>query len=93
MFAHSRKQPIDGLVTLAGDQELFGGEPRDDFGSRFPHDHLLLDSGRLPTVRRRPIGLESKDHPFLDDLTRFSPNKSADDWFLPNREANPMPEL
>ena len=55
-------------VALAGDEQLLGRELRDHLAPVGGHDELLLDAGRRPAVRRRPVGLQGEDHALLEWL-------------------------
>ena len=70
-FPGRRQWAGGGVVPLAGDEQLFRGEARDDLGAVLGHHQLLFDARRRPSVRRRPEGLQRKDHVFLDHLGMF----------------------
>src|SRR5581483_12206482 len=49
-----------------GDEQLLGGEQRDDARALVGHDDLLLDARGREAVARRAVGLEREHHALLD---------------------------
>src|SRR5262245_48696454 len=65
-LAHCGQPAFHGHVLRAGDEELFGRKPRDDFVARLRHHDLFLDARGAPAVLGRPERFEREDHSRLD---------------------------
>src|SRR6266702_3095391 len=83
---------LSGLI-LIGNEQLLGGEERDDLGAGRSDDDLLLDARRRVAVARRAVGLEREDHALLELKRVLERDEAADDRALVQRHAQPMAEL
>src|SRR5437773_4379351 len=92
-LAHRGQRAFNGLIALAGDQQLLGGEARDHFRARLRYDQLLLDARRLRAIWRRPVSLKRKNHALLDHVGMLRRDQSADHRLLPDRETDTVPKL
>src|SRR6266567_6845390 len=81
-----------GLIFI-GNEQLLGGEERDDLGAGRSDDDLLLDARRRVAVARRAVGLEREDHALLELKRVLERDEAADDRALVQRHAQPMAEL
>src|ERR1700757_2913548 len=87
-LARSRQRTVHREVVSARNQKFFGREARDDFVARRSDHDLFFNASGAPSVRRRPERLQRENHSRLDLTGMVERHESADDWLLPDREAN-----
>src|SRR4051794_36000178 len=87
------ERAADGVVRLAGDDEVLRREARDHLAAVLRDDELLLDARSRPAVARRPERLEREDHALADLLGVLDRDEPAEDRLLPDRQPDAVAEL
>src|SRR5207248_10531877 len=85
--------PVAGALIRIRDHELFGGEEGDHLVPRCRYHDFLFDARRRMAVRRWAVGLEGKDHAFLELDGVVQGVEPADDGALVQRQAETVSKL
>src|SRR5690606_36301537 len=81
------------VAPATGDEQVLGGELRDDLAAVLRHDDLFLDARRAPAVRRGPVRLEREHHALLEHLRVLERGEPREDRLLPDRQTHAVPVL